>query len=258
MITVYDDQDRRNSMIATMVVHAALLVLFLYVGLKEPDPRPKEEMLVVASMADWGVSDTGSGEVETDNPGETETTTATTSQDDPLDVATDEANDVEVVKPPKPVTKPKDPKPATEKPKEQVSSGLNNAMNAWKKPNKDGEGSEGQTGTGLNEGNPNGNKDGIGTFGGDWGSLTIGGGRSPNGKPRFTNDHTEEGKVVLRFYIDRNGKVTRAEPILSESTTTSTQLFAKAKKALMEMTFSADPKAPAEQQGKVSMRFTLS
>lgn len=258
MITVYDERDRRNSMIAAALIHAGLLVLFLYVGLKEPDPRPKEEMLVVASMADWGMTETGSGNVETPDPGETETTTAPNSQEDPLDVATDEENDVEVVKPPKPVTKPKDPKPAPEKPKEQLSNGLSNAMDAWKKPSKEGNGTDGNNGPGLNQGNPDGNKDGIGTFGGDWGSLTIGGGRSPNGKPRFTNDHTEEGKVVLRFYIDRNGKVTRAEPVLSESSTTSTQLFAKAKKALMEMTFSADPKAPAEQQGKVTMRFTLS
>ncbi|MDQ3101528.1 MAG: hypothetical protein M3R08_09080, partial [Bacteroidota bacterium] len=123
-LALEQQRDRRTGMIITILFHIGLIVLFLYIGLSQPDPLPEETVGIEIAMADFGTSMTGSGNIETPNPGDQEASAAAVSpsQETPEEVATDDESDVVVTKPekpkkPKPETTPK-PKPEPEKPKE--------------------------------------------------------------------------------------------------------------------------------------------
>src|SRR5687768_7203139 len=109
-LVLEQQRDRRTSAIITVVFHIVLIVLFLLFGLQQPDPLPEETGIEVA-MADFGTSLTGSGNIETPNPGEQESSAAAVNaaQETPEEVATDDESDVEVTKP----EKPKKPTPVT-------------------------------------------------------------------------------------------------------------------------------------------------
>ncbi|NUQ16718.1 MAG: hypothetical protein HUU33_15510 [Flavobacteriales bacterium] len=245
-------RDRATGAIATVVLHALLLLLFLFVGLTEYDPPLPEETVEVA-MADFGTDLAGSGEVETPDPGDqSRNAVATTEEEQPEEVATDEASDVEVDKPRK---KPKDePKPT--KPKEPtISKGLQNALNQWGNTGsgQSGEGSSDQSG---NQGVPSGVPDGLGTFHGNGWDIRLGGRGLARG-PNIADKPSEGGKVVLNIFVDRSGKVTRVTQNLDKSTTTSQTLFNIARKAAMACAFTPKPDAAAEQKGEMTFVFIL-
>ena len=81
-------------------------------------------------------------------------------------------------------------------------------------------------------------------------------GRSVMNVPEVDLKPQESGRVVLDIWVDRSGKVRRAE-IGRGSTTTAKSLVDAARKAALSTRFSADPKAPEEQQGKATFRFEL-
>ena len=250
-------QDRRNSMIASIVLHVLLAILFLFIGLKEWDPPIPEEMVEVA-MADFGTTVNGMGQVETPNPGEEQSAAAAATEEEETDeVVTDETSDVAVPKEEKKPEKPKD-KPAEKpvKPKEPtISKGLEDALNAWgtKGGGSSGEGSSQQPG---NAGVPDGVPEGLGTFHGNGWSIALGGRGLVRG-PNISEKPEEAGKVVLNIFVDRNGKVTRVTQNLDKSTTTSQVLFNLAKKAALQCTFSSKPDAAAEQKGEMTFIFIL-
>ncbi|MBK9274429.1 MAG: hypothetical protein IPM49_07805 [Flavobacteriales bacterium] len=250
-------RDRTTGVIATVVLHALLLLLFLFVGLTEYDPPLPEETVEVA-MADFGTDLAGSGNVETPDPGDqSQSAASANSEDQPEEVATDEASDVEVNKPrDKPREKPKDtPKPT--KPKEPtISTGLQNALNQWGNTGGGGQSGEGSSDQSGNEGVPSGVPDGLGTFHGNGWDIRLGGRGLARG-PKITDKPSEGGKVVLNIFVDRTGKVTRVTQNLDKSTTTSQTLFNIARKAAMACAFTPKPDAAAEQKGEMTFVFIL-
>ena len=54
------DKDRRAGLIGTILFHIALLLIFMMVGLSQPNPLPEDE----GAMIELGWTDTGSGDVE--------------------------------------------------------------------------------------------------------------------------------------------------------------------------------------------------
>ena len=71
-------------------------------------------------------------------------------------------------------------------------------------------------------------------------------------------DTKEEGIVVLNIWVDRNGKVTKVQPNLRESNTTSQYLINLAKNdVLNNFRFNGDPSAAISQRGKVRYVFQL-
>ncbi|MBL7964531.1 MAG: hypothetical protein JNM31_11905 [Flavobacteriales bacterium] len=260
MTAAYHDRDRRSGLAGTILVHLLLTLLFLYFGLKEPFPRPEEQMLEVA-MADFGTSLTGSGEVETPDPSPDNTQAAPPvseqSDQQPEEVAVDDRSEVEVKKPDKKPKKPTD-KPADkkepEKPKEPtISKGLSEALNAWNKGG--GSGGEGPSDKPGNQGVPDGVPDGIGVYKGDGWSISLGGRGLVNG-PAISDKPSEAGKVVLNIFVDAGGKVIRVTQNLDKSTTTSQTLYNIARKAAMQCTFSAKP-GGGEQKGEMAFVFIL-
>lgn len=93
--------------------------------------------------------------------------------------------------------------------------------------------------------------------GGEGVSFSLDGRRSIGDLPKPENNSQEYGKVVVKITVDRNGVVTKAEPIQRGTTTPDLYLQNEAKKAALKARFNADPKAAAIQEGTITYIFEL-
>ncbi len=82
-------------------------------------------------------------------------------------------------------------------------------------------------------------------------------GREAQLTPQKLPDCQIEGKVVVEVYVDRNGKVIRANPGVKGSTVTQPCLLKPAREAALSTTWNADPNAPKAQKGTIIYIFSL-
>jgi hypothetical protein len=74
-------------------------------------------------------------------------------------------------------------------------------------------------------------------------------------KPRYpVND---EGNVVVKISVDKNGKVASAEPGVEGTTTSNKLLWSESKQAALKAIFNIDENAPDLQQGTITYKFIL-
>jgi colicin import membrane protein len=128
-----------------------------------------------------------------------------------------------------------------------------------------GEGkSQGVTFPGGNQGVPTGdpNSNNYGDGGSGNGSKGSGVSFSLSGrtastlpKPKYPGD--DEGLVVVKVTVDKNGNVTAAEPGTRGTTIMNQKFWEEAKQAALKARFNTDNNAPAYQQGTISYRFVL-
>ncbi len=245
-------RDRTTGMITTVVFHVLLAILFLFIGLTTWDPPLPEEMVEVA-MADYGTTDEGGGNNPTPDAGG-EQSAASSPEDQPEEVATDEQSDVEVVKPkdPKPNPKP-NPNPKPVKPKEpKVDTRLNEALNSWNKPGS--EPADGPDKKPGDEGVKDGEKGGIGLMRGDGWELRGSGrglARGPDlsERPELQNATWVEVKVI----VDRAGAVLRVS--VANTGTSDVAIQNVALRAAKTCRFVALPTGPPEQAHYIKLRF---
>ncbi|MGB0881042.1 MAG: energy transducer TonB, partial [Polaribacter sp.] len=159
----------------------------------------------------------------------------------------------EVVKKEKPKEKPK-PKPS-----KATQEALNNLLNGNSSDGKPkGEGDDKKSGVKGNEkGDPNSSKYYGNTGSGDGGNYNLSG-RKALSKPIEKPDCQEEGIVVVRIQVDKNGRVINAIPGVKGSTNTATCLLKPAKAAALKTKWNADGNAPSKQTGTIIYKFTLS
>ena len=82
-------------------------------------------------------------------------------------------------------------------------------------------------------------------------------GRSLVGKGKVQQDCNEEGRVVVKIVVDRNGKVVSAEPGQKGTTNTNPCLLEPAKRTAFMHSWNVDKNAPNEQVGFVVVNFKL-
>ncbi len=63
--------------------------------------------------------------------------------------------------------------------------------------------------------------------------------------------------VVVKITVDKNGKVTNAEPGVQGTTIMNQRFWNEAKQAALKAKFNTSENAPAYQQGTISYRFVL-
>lgn len=251
------DQDQKRSRwtgwAVTGVFHALVLVLFAFYGLTYQDPPPEEGIAL-----DFGYEEEGFGQSTAANnvpepptPPIDEEVSAVTQDVEPTDVSVDD-------KPkPKPVEKPKptvttSTEPVKPQPSNQLSSRLNRLKNTG---TGSGQGSTSGTGdAGSPNGVPNGGTGGTGGGTQGTGDYRLGN-RSATSRPKPVYDCEEEGRVVVKVYVDRNGNVISAEPGANGSTTTASCLFERAKYAALRTKWAPDPDALETQVGTIVYRF---
>ncbi len=124
--------------------------------------------------------------------------------------------------------------------------------------------SQGVTFPGGNQGVPTGDPN-AGTYGpGGSGSGNQGtgpsvslSGRTAKSLPRPRYPGNDEGTVVVKITVDKNGKVTNAEPGVQGTTIMNQQFWNEAKAAALKASFNVDSNAPAFQQGTITYKFVL-
>ena len=74
-------------------------------------------------------------------------------------------------------------------------------------------------------------------------------------KPQYNSN--QQGRVVVRIWVDQQGRVTRAEYEPKGSSTSDGDLVTKAIAAARKARFNADPSAPEEQKGTITYIFKI-
>jgi membrane protein involved in colicin uptake len=264
MKTEEEEKKRRvKALIVTIVFHAVALILFLIFGLKQPNPLPEDAGASVEFGwdADAGGPDIVSPTQQVQQPEPVQNTEPEVTEDPVDEVAEETQSEIAVPKPqeekPKPVEDKKPEKPVEKpKPKPTISDELNDALQSLNETNNPGKGQGETTGDG-DQGSPDGN-DGEGMIGSGSGSWQLDGRSMLPGYGTKISTTKEEGIVVLNIWVDKNGKVTKVQPNLRESNTTSQYLINLAKNdVLNNFKFNGDPDAAISQRGKVRYVFQL-
>lgn len=246
-----EKKDKGIAIVGTIVFHAlAVLVLFL-MAFKTPLPLPGEEGVEV----DLGMMDQGMGNLQPETPAipmaaqpQQETSK---SEEEIVAQNDDEAPALE---------KPKTTKPKQEQPTETPKPTVNQRALFKGSNNPQAGGSEGITGQPGDQGKPNGlagikQYDGQGGKGNGTGYDL--GGRGAKSLHRPSDDFTEEGVVVVDIWVDRAGKVTRAEVARKGTTLINNDMRQKAIQAALRSTFASNPNAPEEQHGTITYTFVI-
>lgn len=276
-----ETKHERNSARITALIALILLLLLFVVGPQYMDP-PEEYGIAV----NFGTTDFGSGNkplseprkaveeevVEESQPEETKVEpTESTSKSE--DVVTQEsAESIAIKKQKEAEAKAKaeaerverEKREAEEKKRreeEEKKKKLDNLIGGVKNSDGDTDGGEGPDDKGGNKGQLDGDPYAPSYFGGSGpgkGGIGYGlGGRGRPSKRIYKQDCNEYGLVVVRIEVNRQGKVTKAEPGIRGTTNTHPCLLEPAKKIALSHKWPADSDAPSTQVGFVSINFDV-
>ncbi|MEE9409148.1 MAG: energy transducer TonB [Polaribacter sp.] len=145
------------------------------------------------------------------------------------------------------------------KPSKENQDALNKLLNGNSSDGKPkGEGDDEVEGVkGEKDGDPTSNKYYGNTGNGSGGNYNLAG-RKALSKPKEQPDCQEEGIVVVRITVDKNGRVIRATPGVKGTTNSAPCLFKPAKEAALKTKWNSDKDAPKVQTGTIIYKFTLS
>lgn len=269
-ITAQEKKDRASGAAISILIHAALLMLFLFWQLHINPIAVEEDGGGI--LINFGDSETGLGNVE---PMSKDIATPTPPQ--PASAAPQKIEEVvtqdmepapsinttktkkpkvDIVKTKPTNTTPVETPPSPPKPKVIASfPGANN--NSASQGNTSGTG---------NQGKPNGNPytNGNSETGGGTNPLGTGGpgigfslsGRSMTKRPTITDNSQKTGKVVVKIKVDKNGTVVSATATRLGSTTEDTYLYNLAEKAAYQTKFNASADM-IEQFGTMTFTFKV-
>ncbi|MBU3010349.1 energy transducer TonB [Polaribacter vadi] len=275
---ILDTKHKRKSAIITLIILMLLLFGILNYGMQYLDP-PEEYGVAI----NFGDTDYGSGEpvlntkkaptpkveeqeeiieeeVVEETPDEIieeEIITEETVEDVPVVEKVKEVKKEPIKEVVKKEEKPK-PKPKP-KPSKETTDALNSLLNGNVSDGAPkGEGDDNKEGVkGKLNGDPESNKYYGNTGSGSGGNYNLAG-RKALSKPKEQPNCQEEGIVVVRITVNKNGKVISAVPGVKGSTNTAACLLKPAKEAALKTTWNADDKAPSNQTGTIIYKFSLS
>ncbi|MGV7108124.1 energy transducer TonB [Flavobacterium sp. U410] len=261
-----ETEEEKKSFVITSVIFVILFLLITFLGLSYMDPPPENGIAI-----NFGTSDVGQGEIQPTEPIKSAPQTAVSepqpSQNE--EVLTQDDDSPVAVEPKKNDTKPKTEKPKettpkkveTPKPSKETSNALDALLNG---PKSDGQATGGHGNDGLpgDKGDPNGsiysnsfygNGSGNGSGNGTgWGLA----GRKLAGNNKKVQDCNEEGRVVVKVWVNRSGTVIKAERTQG-TTNTNPCLVNPALETAKSFKWQPDSKAPETQIGFVVVNFSL-
>ena len=262
----------KKSAVLTTFIAALLILLFFLLGLKYYDPPISFGMEVNLGNASQGM-----GKTQPQKPVVTKTTTKPSPKRASLKavpkkvtqskVITQETSDVAVpsktekkqTAPIKEVPKKvESPKPKVDQATKNILSKLVNQRKTLEKVTQQGEGNDQLVGDkGKIEGNPYANSyfnlAGPGGMGKGFGLN----GRRLESRGKVAQLCNQEGVVVVRITVDRQGNVVQAEPGVKGTTNTHPCLLQPAKETALLHKWFPEAKAPAQQIGFVVIQFKL-
>jgi len=119
---------------------------------------------------------------------------------------------------------------------------------------------QGTTAGGGDQGSPTGTPGGggAGNGGGTQGTGDYRlGSRAATYRPVPSKGCEEEGRVVVKVFVNREGEVVSADPRTDMTKTSSTCLLERAKNAALRTKWQADPDAIEQQIGYITYNFTF-
>lgn len=256
--------DRKAGWIAlasTLVVAGGAICLLLFCGLYRPFPPPPEYGVEV----NLGYSEVGMGDVQAFEPEASplpeETVAAESAEEAVMETSDEEAPALAETKPEEKKEEKAEPEKMPEKPEVKPEEAKEPELNPMalypgKRKGKE-ESSQGETQQAGDQGKPEGDVHAQGYEGsGGSGGISF----SLNGrtlmslvKPSYDSD--EEGVVVVRIWVNRDGLVTRVQAGVKGTTTMDQLLWKTAAEAAMKSRFVPREFAPEEQVGTISYRF---
>jgi outer membrane biosynthesis protein TonB len=302
---MFDTNHKRRGLIGTIIIHAIMIVIFVFFGMKYQDPPPEPGIAIVFGFDKQGQSNfkpvpkvattTKPKEIvkevekieETPIPKSTpevtkESTEQMMTQDSEESPISAEEKKKKKEEEKKKIEEEKTRKEQLEKEriekerieKERIERERIKAEQEAKKKKLDGmfsnlKSSEDATGKNANQGDDGvdgykGSEEGLknaksftGNGGvGDYGNYQLGN-RKPKNKPQPIYDGSDQGIVVVRILVDKNGKVVYAEAGVKGSTTTDLQLLKRAKEAALATKWQSDATAPEKQEGRIIYNFII-
>ncbi len=251
---------KKRGLIFTLGFHLGVLLLLFFTGFTTPLPLPEEEGI----MIDFGDAATGLGEIEpqtrvqavTPKPQEVqEESNMTQDYEESVQTAPEIKPKEEVVEEVKPEIEEEE-----EEEVEEVREVDPNALFSNNVDNSNSSTSEGVAGGKGNQGDPEGADTDNYTGGKGLGSNGVGyslAGRKPKALPKPVYTSNEQGIVVVKITVDRNGKVIAAISGVKGSTTMDSALLNAAKQAALNTKFNQKNSAPSKQTGTITYHFVL-
>ena len=137
--------------------------------------------------------------------------------------------------------------------KESINS---KALYPGRKTNTSGGQGQGDSHGNGQQGNPNGTPGATNYHGtpGNGSSFSLTG-RSSVSLPLPSKDFSREGKIVVKIWVDQQGKVTKTEAPQQGSTITDVTMVKQAEQAARRSLFNADPNAAVIQTGTITYVF---
>lgn len=138
---------------------------------------------------------------------------------------------------------------------------LDELMGGLNKSDGTATGSEGDDSRAGDKGSPDGDPYATSYYGSPGSGSGTGGyglnGRSLASKGKVKQECNEEGRVVVKIVVDRNGNVVSAQPGVKGTTNNSPCLLDPAKKTAFKHKWNQDSNAPSQQVGFVVVNFKL-
>jgi hypothetical protein len=251
------DDNKKKGIIATIVFHLALLIIFLFTGLTMPNPLPDEIGMEIEM--DFGNTDLGSGEEQpqSTDPQEITEPISEPTEANPVEAVEEVAtqNTESAISAPKEVEKEKvvEKKPELDK---RLKEAISNPFATKENNDSKGQGSTSEAGDhGRAEGSPTGGSLSGGS--GTGASLTGFGGRGFRNKPRVKGNWQESGVIIVEVIFDRYGKYVRATSGVRGTTINNAAMIKAVEEAVRSATIDPDPDGPAEKKGEIKFVFTL-
>lgn len=246
-----EKKDKGIAIVGTIVVHALVVLVLFLMAFRTPLPLPGEEGVEV----DLGMMNQGMGNIQPEKPAIPQAAQPQQKQE-----KSEEKNLTQNDEEAPAIEKPKPQKPKDEKPVEQPQPTVNQKALFKGSDTPQAGGSEGITGQPGDQGKPNGLA-GIKQYEGNGGKgngpgYSLGG-RGAKSLHRPSDDFSEEGTIVVDIWVNRAGKVVRAEIATKGTTLINAAMREKAKQAALLSVFVSDPDAPEEQKGSITYNFVI-
>lgn len=247
---------------ATLGVSGVAVCLLLCCGLYRPFPPPPEYGVEVnLGYSEFGMGDVQAFEPEASPMPEENVAAESAEEEAVMETSDEEAPALAETKPEEKKEEKAEPEKVPEKPEVKPEKAKEPELNPMalypgKRKGKE-ESSQGETQQAGDQGKPEGDVHAQGYEGsGGSGGISF----SLNGrtlmslvKPSYDSD--EEGVVVVRIWVNRDGLVTRVQAGVKGTTTMDQLLWKTAAEAAMKSRFVPKEFVPEEQVGTISYRF---
>lgn len=240
------NRNKLYGIITTVAIHATAIVLLFVLCFKTPLPLPGEEGVEV----NLGMYETSQQDYETTSQQDQETTSQQVEETEEVEEENITFEDEEV--------------PAIEEETEEVEEEkpVVNQRAMFKAPvtkNADNDKQSDDNKDDMERGIPEGLKD-INRYEGHGGSgdgpAYDLGGRGAKSISSPSKEFSEEGTVVVDIWVDKDGRVQRAE-IGKGTTIVNSSMLESAKRAALNSIFNKDDKAAELQKGSITYTFII-